>query len=108
MYHPHVLTIHIHPTIRPSSILLAALVPCALCHMSLINPKPRNAIDSQLPYWSEGKWWPYLAFCPNPKFTPHWARHDKNWNPQIPSGCVPAGTDGWGYNLPPITLLNPV
>merc|ERR1712166_72097 len=63
--------------------------PLALAHMSLILPPSRNAIDRKLPLWSDGKWWPYQPNCthPNPK-----------WNPQIPSGCVPSGTDGWGCN----------
>jgi hypothetical protein len=45
-------------------LALAALAATASAHMSLIYPKPRNAIDSQLPEWSGGKApyrWPYGA-----------------------------------------------
>merc|ERR1719247_3323388 len=31
----------------------------------MIIPKSRNAIDSKLPYWSNGKWWPYWPDCTN-------------------------------------------
>lgn len=34
---------------------LVALLPLAAAHSSLITPKPRNAIDSELPEWSDGK-----------------------------------------------------
>ena len=34
--------------------LLGLIVPAA-AHNSLITPKPRNAIDSELPEWSHGK-----------------------------------------------------
>ena len=81
-----------------AAVIALLLLPLATCHMSLINPKPRNAIDSGLPLWKGGKWWPYQPFCDKPRYTPHWMPHDKNWNPQIPSGCVPPGTDGWGCN----------
>eukprot|EP00658_Telonema_sp_P-2_P065472 TRINITY_DN54702_c0_g1_i1.p1 TRINITY_DN54702_c0_g1~~TRINITY_DN54702_c0_g1_i1.p1 ORF type:complete len:368 (-),score=63.01 TRINITY_DN54702_c0_g1_i1:394-1497(-) len=70
-------------------LLLSILVPLALAHMSLILPPPRNAIDNRLPPWAGGKWWPYQPECAHP---------DPHWNPQIPSGCVPPGTDGWGCN----------
>jgi len=65
------------------------VLPMAVAHMSLINPKPRNSIDSTLPFWKNGKWWPYQLHCENPV---------PGWNPQIPSGCIPKGTDGWGCN----------
>jgi len=67
-------------------LLLPALTAA---HMSLINPVSRNAIDRALPLWEGGKWWPYEPVCEHP---------DPRWNPQIPSGCVPNGTDGWGCN----------
>eukprot|EP00937_MAST-01D_sp_MAST-1D-sp2_P006255 g6255.t1 len=57
--------------------------------MSMVVPSPRNAVDRQLPQWSGGKWWPFQSNCKNRSHT---------WNPQIPSGCVPEGTDGWGCN----------
>jgi len=71
------------------TILLALLVAPLAAHMSLILPPPRNAVDRVLPQWKGGKWWPYEPKCSNPS---------KQWNPQIPSGCVPNGTDGWGCN----------
>ena len=47
----------------PGGAALSALVAAAAAHSSLIYPKPRNAIDSQLPGWSGGKapykWTPY-------------------------------------------------
>ena len=36
-------------------LALVALLPLAAAHSSLITPKPRNAIDSELPEWSDGK-----------------------------------------------------
>jgi hypothetical protein len=36
------------------ALALAALVGSAAAHSNLIRPKPRNAIDSLLPEWSEG------------------------------------------------------
>lgn len=67
----------------------------AQAHMSLIMPFPRNAIDKALPYWSNGKWWPYEPNCSHPG--PN-KPGEPGWNPQIPSGCIPNGTDGWGCN----------
>ena len=66
-----------------------AVVQVADAHMSLVLPPSRNAVDRVLPPWQGGKWWPYEANCSHP---------DPHWNPQIPSGCVPNGTDGWGCN----------
>ena len=34
--------------------LLVTLLPLAAAHSSLIKPKPRNAIDSELPEWKVG------------------------------------------------------
>jgi len=34
--------------------IAAALLPLAAAHSSLITPKPRNAIDSELPEWADG------------------------------------------------------
>ena len=41
----------------PAMKLLALAAVCATCtaHSNLIYPKPRNAIDSQLPEWQGGK-----------------------------------------------------
>jgi len=61
----------------------------AEAHMSLVLPPSRNAVDRVLPPWQNGKWWPYEPNCSDPI---------PGWNPQIPSGCVPNGTDGWGCN----------
>merc|ERR1719463_949399 len=36
------------------AIALAATLPFAAAHSSLIKPKPRNAIDSELPEWKGG------------------------------------------------------
>ena len=60
-----------------------------MAHMSLVLPPSRNAVDRSLPSWAGGKWWPYDPHCANP--SPH-------WDPQIPSGCIPPETDGWGCN----------
>ena len=35
-------------------LIAAALLPLAAAHSSLITPKPRNAIDSELPEWADG------------------------------------------------------
>ena len=35
-------------------LALVALLPLAAAHSSLITPKPRNAIDSELPAWKDG------------------------------------------------------
>ena len=35
-------------------LALAVLLPLAAAHSSLIRPKPRNAIDSELPEWKDG------------------------------------------------------
>ena len=43
--------------------IAAALLPLAAAHSSLITPKPRNAIDSELPEWADGNA-PYM-WVPN-------------------------------------------
>jgi hypothetical protein len=44
------------PATRAAMIKLSllALLPLAAAHSSLIKPKPRNAIDSELPEWKDG------------------------------------------------------
>merc|ERR1712167_218524 len=44
-------------------LALAVFLPLATAHSSLIKPKPRNAIDSELPEWKDGKS-PYM-WVPN-------------------------------------------
>ena len=73
---------------------LSALLGGASAHMSLVYPGPaRNAVDRVLPRWNAsvpgGGWFPYEEGCAAPSST---------WDPQTPSGCKPAGTDGWGCN----------
>ena len=71
----------------------------ANAHMSMIRPIPRNAIDRLDPRWKDGKWFPYRESCSNcTTKTCVTDPHAQGWNPQIPSGCVPPGTDGWGCN----------
>ena len=68
---------------------LGGLAALTAAHMSLVVPLPRNAVDRVLPPWQNGKWFPFAPTCDKP---------DPTWNPQIPSGCIPEGTDGWGCN----------
>ena len=52
--------------------LLAVLLPVVAAHSNLIKPKPRNAIDSELPEWKDGNA-PYM-WVPNiGKVTLHFA-----------------------------------
>ena len=44
-----------HAMVVARALLLSGLVAVASAHSSLIYPKPRNAIDSSLPEWSDGK-----------------------------------------------------
>jgi len=70
--------------------LLAGMTVLVQSHMSLVVPGPaRNAVDRKLPIFQQYPWYPYVPNCSNPN--PH-------WDPQHPSGCIPAGTDGWGCN----------
>ena len=39
---------------RLAVLALAVFLPLAAAHSSLITPKPRNAIDSELPAWKDG------------------------------------------------------
>mmetsp|Transcript_25476 Transcript_25476/g.76811 ORF Transcript_25476/g.76811 Transcript_25476/m.76811 type:complete len:367 (+) Transcript_25476:40-1140(+) len=67
----------------------------AIGHMSLVVPISRNAVDRALPPWAGGKWYPYEPNCSHPGAT---RPGEPGWNPQVPSGCIPPGTDGWGCN----------
>jgi hypothetical protein len=79
-----------------SALLLAHLAGLASAHMSLVTPFPRNAVDKSDPRWSGGKWYPYEPHCAHPS-SPN-KPGQPGWNSQVPSGCVPNGTDGWGCN----------
>ena len=67
------------------------LISSAAAHMSLVVPISRNAADRAVPPFNtpEGRWYPYQENCTHP---------DPHWDPQVPSGCRPKGTDGWGCN----------
>merc|ERR1712086_46648 len=65
--------------IRPCS-LLAVFLPLAAAHSNLIKPKPRNAIDSELPEWKDGNA-PY-----------YWVPNMPNINDGTPCACR-NGTD---------------
>jgi len=69
----------LNPHLQHMSIVQSLLIPC-ICfgiiamvagHASMINPAPRNAIDSEIPPWSDGKHpntgWiePYNCHCTN-------------------------------------------
>ena len=45
--------------LRLCSALLVVVLPLLAAHSNLIKPKPRNAIDSELPEWADGNA-PYL------------------------------------------------
>ena len=69
---------------------LVVLLPLAAAHSSLIKPKPRNAIDSELSEWADGNapymWVPHM---PNPKDgTPCACRNGTDV-------CAPAQTCLW-------------
>jgi hypothetical protein len=48
---------------KPAILVFAALLPLASSHSSLLTPKPRNAIDSELAEWAGGNA-PYM-WVPN-------------------------------------------
>ena len=77
------------------ALLLLSSSSLAAAHMSLVVPFSRNAVDKADPRWSGGKWYPYQPTCAHPKAT---KPGEPGWNSQIPSGCIPPGTDGWGCN----------
>lgn len=75
-----------------SALTSLALVAGVAAHMSLVVPGPaRNAVDRANSTWKTYPWFPYVPDCPASEKQP-------GWNPQIPSGCIPKGTDGWGCN----------
>ena len=110
------------------AVLLGFCAALAAGHMSMIIPVPRNAVDRHLPGWANGTWYvicsspwypslaaaqasithvllrlnnrfPYAPDCTNCTTTTCVTNpRAKGWNPQIPSGCIPPGTDGWACN----------
>jgi hypothetical protein len=78
--------------------LLAATAQVGAGHMSLVSPFPRNAVDKADPRWAGGKWFPYVPTCPKSEQKYPSDPAATGWNSQVPSGCVPNGTDGWGCN----------
>merc|ERR1712096_114279 len=86
-------------TVMCQVLIVAAILPLGLTHMSMVVPIPRNAVDRSLAPWRAGKFFPFSPDCTN--CTTKLCVTDPlapGWNPQIPSGCVPPGTDGWGCN----------
>ena len=71
-------------------LILSAAAAALLCLRS-------NAVDKADPRWAGGKWFPYQKTCPHPLPGSN-SPGAKGWNSQIPSGCIPNGTDGWGCN----------
>ena len=74
--------------LQPS--LLTLLVAPAAAHNMLITPKPRNAIDSELPEWSGGKapyvWQPHGDFpcaCTNGTSSVAWQDFRDGFRPGI-------------------------
>jgi len=85
--------------LRAAILLSTVLISMVAGHMSMVVPLSRNAIDRSLGPWQDGQWFPYSQGCTN--CTTETCVTDPSqpgWNPQIPSGCVPPGTDGWGCN----------
>ena len=81
-----------------TALFVAATPAAVLAHMSLVSPFPRNAVDKADPRWADGKWFPYAPSCPKSEQKYPSDPSAKGWNSQVPSGCVPNGTDGWGCN----------